>query len=207
MQTAYRPMFSPLARALMATPVVGFCLLVLFTAITKKPTGNYTVEVTGIESPHPDAPPIEAADGQRDLSSPVFSGPKLEVQSWTWSRKSDAFTEVVGEVRNIANVSLNNVAVVATFYDKKGGVITTEETLIDYQPILPGQTSPFKVITTYNPAMEKAGLDFKELMGGTIMFRDKSRKWFSSGALSSPKNPEYSEVEYSGFSAAKRQQV
>jgi len=54
---------------------------------------------------------------------------------------------------------------VATFYDANGGFITTSDALIDYNPILPGQTSPFKVMKTENPAMKKASVEFKYLMG------------------------------------------
>ena len=57
-----------------------------------------------------------------------------------------------------------------------GGFITSDDALIDYNPILPGQTSPFKAMATENPAMRKASIDFKELMGGSIEWRDRDRK-------------------------------
>ena len=40
--------------------------------------------------------------------------------------------------------------------------------MIEYNPVLANQTSPFKVMTSDNPAIKKASIDFKELMGGTI---------------------------------------
>ena len=47
-------------------------------------------------------------------------------------------------------------------------MITSDSSLIEYDPILPGQTSPFKVIERYNPAMEKANIEFKHMWGNRI---------------------------------------
>jgi hypothetical protein len=70
---------------------------------------------------------------------------------------------------------LKNVAVVATWYDKDGNFIKTDDALIDYNPILPGQTSPFKTITSGNPAMSRYTVEFKHLLGGTISHDDQSQ--------------------------------
>ena len=64
----------------------------------------------------------------------------------------------------------------ATFYGSDGGFVTSADALIDYNPILPGQTLPFKVMATHNPAMKTARVDFKELMGGSISFRTAETK-------------------------------
>ena len=47
-------------------------------------------------------------------------------------------------------------------FDKNHQFITFDDALIDYQPVLPGQTSQFTVIGTWNPAMQTAALQFKE---------------------------------------------
>ena len=79
-----------------------------------------------------------------------------------------------GLVKNISNAKLDNVQAVVTWYDKNGNMITSSSTLIEYNPILPGQTSPFKVMKTYNPAMKKAGVEFSKLMGGKLrVYRKK----------------------------------
>ncbi len=79
------------------------------------------------------------------------------------------YTIVSGQVKNISDVPLNNVEVVAVSLAEDGTQITSDSALIEYNPILPGQTSPFKSYMKYNPAMAKCGvMDFKELMGGTI---------------------------------------
>lgn len=94
---------------------------------------------------------------------------QLKLLKWSWGEgDSEAFIEARGQVKNISTESLRNVMAVVSYYDKEGEFITSDETLISYNPILPGQTSPFHVMTTNNPAMVKATIEFKELMGGTI---------------------------------------
>lgn len=83
---------------------------------------------------------------------------------------------VEGQVKNISNQSLKNVTAVATWLDKDGGFIKADDAIIDYNPILAGQTSPFKTITSGNPAMSKYTLDFKTLMGGTLSVDDQRKK-------------------------------
>lgn len=105
---------------------------------------------------------------------PAATGPQLELQSWHWGEEySHAIAE--GTVKNISGENLRNVTAVVTFMSKDGSFITSSDALVDYNPILPGQTSPFKVITTHNPAMRRARVEFKELMGGTIAYRDKKK--------------------------------
>ncbi|MBE9582555.1 MAG: zinc ribbon domain-containing protein [Proteobacteria bacterium] len=79
-----------------------------------------------------------------------------------------------GQVKNISSLKLENVQAVVTWYDRNDNMITSSSALIEYNPILPGQSSPFKVMKTYNPAMQKAGVEFSHLMGGTIRtYREK----------------------------------
>jgi len=85
-----------------------------------------------------------------------------------------AFVE--GQVKNISSGPLRNVAVLATWYDKAGEFVKSDDTLIDFNPILPGQTSPFKSLMTNNPAMTRYAVDFKYLIGGTIKWKDSRKK-------------------------------
>lgn len=93
---------------------------------------------------------------------------ELEILSWSWSGPSYGYAKASGQVKNISDHTLDNVVAVVTFYDSKGTFITSDNALIEYNPILPNQTSPFEVMATWNPAMNKAFLEFKHLMGGTI---------------------------------------
>lgn len=108
-------------------------------------------------------------------TSTVVNEPVLELQSWHWG-ESYSYAIAEGTVKNISGDSLKNVTAVIQFYDKDGTFITSAEALIDYNPILPNQISPFKAMATYNPAMKKAGVEFKNLLGGTLEFREKPGK-------------------------------
>lgn len=96
-------------------------------------------------------------------------GCDLELITWSLSTTAGgSYVEARGLVKNISDRSLRNVEAVANFYDKNGNFITSSSALIKFNPILAGQTSPFTVMETYNPAMKKASIQFKFLMGGTI---------------------------------------
>jgi len=99
---------------------------------------------------------------------------KLKVLNWHWPRtRSGDYVKAEGEVKNISNRSLQNVEALVSFYDKNGNFITSGSSLIDFNPILPSQKSPFSVLEIYNPAMAKATLQFKFLMGGSILTKYK----------------------------------
>lgn len=104
----------------------------------------------------------QARDRQRRRASA-----KLEVLKWSWHTQYD-YAIAEGQVRNISTEPLRNIEAVVIFKTRGGDFITSGSALIDYNPILPGQTSPFKVMATHNPAMDKASLEFKELMGGQV---------------------------------------
>lgn len=94
---------------------------------------------------------------------------KLELLSFKCTTNTRiGFVYIEGQVRNITNTSLRNVEAVGTWYTAADQFITSDTALIEYNPILPGQTSPFKTIGSYNPAMAKCQIEFKELLGGTI---------------------------------------
>ena len=83
------------------------------------------------------------------------------------------FVEAQGQVTNISSGSLRNVTAVVTFLTASGDFITSTDALIDFNPILPGQTSPWSVITTWNPAMQSARVEFKDLLGPKLNHRVK----------------------------------
>jgi hypothetical protein len=76
-------------------------------------------------------------------------------------------------VKNISDEPIKNVVAVGIWLDKKGEFIKSDDALIDYNPILPGQTSPFKTISSGNPAMEKYRVEFKTMFGGTLRVDDQ----------------------------------
>lgn len=119
------------------------------------------------------SPSSSASSARSNPASPEAPAkPPLELQSWKCN-KEHGYVFVEGEVKNVSDRSLKNVMVVGTFKTESGEHVKTEDALIDYNPILPGQTSPFKAGGTDNPQITNCNVSFKELMGGTIGFSNK----------------------------------
>lgn len=145
--------------------VLGFLLIagIVYAIVTSSESNNSSNSSNNI------AP--TAFDSSRVPTEPAT--PPLEVQSWHCDQK-DSFMFVRGEVKNVSPNKLKNIAAVGTWYTKAGALIKSDDALLDYNPILPGQTSPFEVISTSNPEAQRCGLNFKNLMGGTVGFTAKS---------------------------------
>lgn len=77
-----------------------------------------------------------------------------------------------GFVENISGRAMENIEAVAVFSDDAGTPISSDSSLVDYDPLLPEQQSPFKIYGDYNPAISKWRIEFKEFFGGTILMRD-----------------------------------
>jgi len=92
---------------------------------------------------------------------------QLESISRAWSREYGYIT-LEGEVRNISGLSINEIVAVAKAYTEDGTFVKSDDALIDYQPLLAGQASPFKVIMSDNPAIKSMRVEFKKFWGGTI---------------------------------------
>ncbi len=80
---------------------------------------------------------------------------------------------VVGEVKNISSTPIENVLAVGEFRTSAGELVKAEDALLDYNPILAGQTSPFKAGGTDNPEIKSCNLSFRSLFGGAVDFTTK----------------------------------
>jgi hypothetical protein len=141
---------------------------------TATPQATPTAEPTPTSEPTPTPTPTP-----RGLPSPHLPTPtptpkyKLALISGKCTLRSDiGFTECEGFVENISGKTMENVEVVITWVDDDGVPQSSDEALIDYNPILAGQQSPWSTIGSYNPALTRFRVEFKELLGGTISYRD-----------------------------------
>jgi hypothetical protein len=76
-------------------------------------------------------------------------------------------------VRNTSSASLRNVKALVSFYTADDEFISSDSALIEFTTLLPGQTSPFKVLGHWNPEMNKAGIQFKTILGNPIRWEKK----------------------------------
>jgi hypothetical protein len=107
-------------------------------------------------------------------SSETNSGAQLALlSSRGYQTEGGGYYIVEGEVRNISGERLADVEAVASWYASNGTFITSDSALIDYNPIMPGQTSPFKVMSTANPEMDKYSVGFKTVLGLPIATSDE----------------------------------
>jgi hypothetical protein len=91
--------------------------------------------------------PAETADTPPD--------PQLELVKFSWHTEY-GYAILEGQVKNVSSQPLRNVAALASFYEANGSFITSSHSLIDYNPVLPEQTSPFKVMARENPRRSKS---------------------------------------------------
>jgi hypothetical protein len=119
--------------------------------------GLFALSASNLSSPGRSASSATGPNGTAALS---FSLTRCEQDS--------DYMIAEGTVTNDSGDSLKDVEAVVSFNDSAGNFITSDDAIIDYNPILTGQTSPFKVMASYNPAMASCSVAFKELMGGEI---------------------------------------
>lgn len=106
-----------------------------------------------------------AADAKE--AAKIAALPKLRVNSFKCS-KEHGFAKVTGTVTNRTNVPMDRLMVVALFSSSNGEFIKSADAMVDYQPLMPGQTSPFMALTSDNPMMRNCEVQFKEMFGGVV---------------------------------------
>lgn len=99
----------------------------------------------------------------------LLQNAELVLLNWGW-HSEQGFATAKGEVKNVSEKPIHNVEAVVSFKTKAGKLITYDGSLIEFNPVMPGQISPFEVISDYNPQMKTAYITFKKLLGGTILW-------------------------------------
>lgn len=98
----------------------------------------------------------------------------LELQSFRCEKLRD-YAYVRGEVKNVSTSKLENVLAVGTFRTKSGELVKSDNSLIDYRPLMPGQTSPFEVMTEDNPEISKCHIGFSRFSGESLPYAEKKK--------------------------------
>jgi len=86
--------------------------------------------------------------------------------------ESYGYDECNGFVRNLTNTSMSSVEAVIIWLDASGTPQKSESALIDFDPLLSNQQSPWKVIGKHNPELTRYKVVFKTFGGSTIALRD-----------------------------------
>ncbi len=117
--------------------------------------------------------PVAGTNEARKPPADPVDQHKLELIGWSWGSEH-GYVTVEGQVTNVSKEPLRNIQALVTFYTKSKEFITAADGLVEFNPIMPGQTSPFTVMERFNPEMHTAEIQFKEMFGGTIAYRDKT---------------------------------
>ena len=120
------------------------------------------------------SPPTSNVPTAKATEKVVIEQPLLELQTFRWY-ESYGHAVAEGLVKNISDKPIQSVEVVFLIFDGHDTFITSGSSLTQYNPILPKQSSPFKVYATWNAEMKKANVDFKHLLGGSIRWREKKK--------------------------------
>ncbi|MFC1666336.1 FxLYD domain-containing protein [Candidatus Omnitrophota bacterium] len=86
--------------------------------------------------------------------------------------KKDSFEIAEGRVKNVTDTLLKDIIAVVQWYNEKGKPIASDKAAVEFNPILPGQVSPFKVMTPYNPDMQDYSISFETLKEEAVRHRD-----------------------------------
>lgn len=121
------------------------------------------------------------------LSDPRFAGPtydptvpaepraQVELLSWHWSREH-GFIKAEGEVRNLTNQPITRLWAVVTFYTTNETLVTSDESVVEFDPLMPQQTSPFDVMVRDNPQISGATVRFRTARAGELSVKRPPNK-------------------------------
>jgi len=139
---------------------------ILANNVTSSFTATTTATVTYETTPATTLATIEQASATALLNLLSYSGVR-----------SNGFIIIQGQVENISSNELNNVEAIVRYYDKDNNFIRYDVATIQYNPIMPGQTSPFKVIGIDDPLIAKYSVYFQFTNGGLIETINSQHKY------------------------------
>lgn len=100
--------------------------------------------------------------------------PPLLLHKWRFtSKESSRICTVEGEVSNVSDEPIQALQVVVTYRTKDGSFITSDFSYVEFLPLMPGQKSPWKVMSRWNPEMETASVRFKTTRSGEITYKNE----------------------------------
>lgn len=148
--------------------VLAFLVFLLFVGASDKSPSDLSKRHSSPSS-HAEETGVDTAEetSPAAYSPPALYLPPLEILSWSCNTEY-GYIHVQGEVKNNSSQSIKNLMVVGEFRTKDNAFVKSADALIDYNPILPGQTSPFKAGTTTNPAISGCNVSFKQLFGKKV---------------------------------------
>jgi hypothetical protein len=110
----------------------------------------------------------------RPTSTPIPPPYQLALLSSSCTN-DEGFVTCEGSVRNIGTTILQDIEAVVEWSDQQRDGVTkaSDDAIIEFNPLLPGQDSPWKVYSTnHNPVLKWFHVTFKTLFGELILTRN-----------------------------------
>lgn len=151
-----------------AAAMAGFAFVVVLFVLAKQ---SYQASTTASSPPLSQAQPRLAAAPTPSPAPATVPQAKVEIKlnSYNCSR-AHGYMKVEGEVTNISNSPIKGLAAVASHYSSDGTFVRSDTGMIEYNPLMPGQTSPFRAMGKDNPMTSKCKVEFKRILGGKVEF-------------------------------------
>lgn len=155
----------------------GFIGALVMAAIAAAASGSSPSPSRSASSATPSASSASTSSAPARTAAPPARTEQLAlISSKGYESEYGGYHYIEGTVKNISDEPIKNVMAVGIWLDKDSEFIKSDDAMIDYNPILPGQTSPFKTISTGNPAMSKFRVEFKTMFGGTLAVDDQRKR-------------------------------
>lgn len=110
------------------------------------------------------------------LSSSETAINKVSVEythRWNWSASGD-YIHIEGEIRNVTTERIEGIKIILTFYDKSQRLVTSDISYANFDPIMPGQTSPYTSMISANPAIDTYTVQFSTRSGERLNAIDRT---------------------------------
>lgn len=143
----------------------GLLLVFIFSAIGSRRSPNKTGTTA-----------TSTTTAAKPAAAPAFRMPDLDLLSSKAYDTGYGFHIIEGQVRNASPDPIKGLQAVGIWMAKDGTFITSDDAMIEYDPLLPGQASPFKTMSRTNPEMELYRVEFKRMFGGTVEYTDMRKK-------------------------------
>ncbi len=115
------------------------------------------------------AVPVAETTTEPQAISAAAPRAQLRLRSWRCYEEY-GFQHIEGRVTNQTDRAFNNDLVVASFETSAGRLVKNETALVQFQPLMPGQTSPFTLVAIGNPQIDRCEIGFQIMSGPALSF-------------------------------------
>lgn len=114
------------------------------------------------------------------------SAPPLLLLSSSCGVETSTYMHSRGQVKNMTSQPIKNIEAIAEYYTKDGTFIISDDAFVEFNPLMPGQTTPYHVLLPGNPLIAKCSIRFKVMWGEELAYKTPAsqNKRKPGGALS-----------------------